>query len=321
MKIMRFARGLHPLKLWFLSLVVCGLFLAVEGEALAQSILHFPRVIASDGIFTSLAISNPTPSSVTVTFTALNPDGSVVTEPGVENPVSVSIPAGGQYTRFYPELFETNTPFNGWIEAASATSGLTGFFLNGNSVLSDLDGAAVAAPQSEFLFPLVSEDGIGVTELSLVNPSPEPASLTATLYASDGSTLGSTLLIVPARGLLRQTLTNVFESIDLTEASHIRVMADRPLAGLELVADFQLPEAPTLRRESVMLSGQPVESSSTSILSQFITGAGWISHVGVVNAGGIGQEVTLTAYQTGEPSGVVKRTLPVFRFSPTSRSD
>ena len=278
---------------------MCALCMAVEGEALAQSILHFPRVISSEGVFTGLAISNPTPSLVTVTFTALNPDGSLLSESGVENPVSISIPAGGQYSRVYPEIFGTETPFNGWIEAASATSGLTGFFLNGNSALSDLDGAAVGAPLSEFLFPLVSEDGIGVTEISVVNPSPELASATATLFSGDGSILGSAPLVVPARGLLRQTLTDVFESIDLSQASHVRVMADRPLAGLELVADFQLPEAPTLRRESVMLSGQPVESSSTSILSQFITGAGWISHVGVVNAGGIGQEVTLTAYQTG----------------------
>ncbi len=278
---------------------MCALSLAVESEALAQSILHFPRVIASDGVFTGLAISNPTPSPVTVTFTALNPDGSLVTESGVENPVSVSIPAGGQYTRIYPEIFGTDRPFNGWVEAASATSGLTGFFLNGNPALSDLDGAAVGVPLSEFLFPLVSEDGIGVTELSVVNPSPEPASATATLFAINGSTLGSVPLIVPARGLIRQTLSDVFEAVDLSDASHVRVMADRPLVGLELVADFQVPEAPTLRRESVMLLGQHVESSSTSVLSQFITGAGWISHVGVVNAGGIGQEVTLTAYQTG----------------------
>ena len=280
-------------------MAVCGLSLAVEGEARAQSVLHFPRVITSDGVFTGLAISNPTPSSVTVTFTALNPDGSLVTESGVENPVSIAIPAGGQYTRIYPEIFGTDTPFNGWVEAASATSGLTGFFLNGNSALTDLDGAAVAEPLTEFLFPLVSEDGIGATELSLVNPSPELANASATLFARDGSTLGSASLVVPSRGLLRQTLTDVFESIDLSEASHVRVTSDRPLAGLELVADFQVPEAPALRRESVMLAGQSLENSTTAILSQFITGAGWISHVGIVNAGGIGQEVTLTAYQTG----------------------
>ncbi len=269
------------------------------GEGFAQSVLHFPRVIEADGVFTGLAISNPTPSPATITFTALNADGSLVAETGAENPVSVSIPAGGQYTRIYPEIFGTQTPFNGWVEAVSATSGLTGFFLNGNSALSDLDGAAVEEPLSEFLFPLASEDGVGATELSLVNPSLEIASAKATLFGSDGSILGTATLSVPARGLLRQTLTTLFESVDLSDVSHVLVSADRPLAGLELVADFQVPEAPSLRRESVMLSGQSVEGSTRSVLSQFITGAGWISHVGLVNAGGIGQEVTLTAYQTG----------------------
>ena len=71
---------------------VCRLLVLFLATALlpsvlsAQSILNFPRVISSDQVFTGLAVGNPTPGAVTVTFTAYGADGSLVTGGGVENP-------------------------------------------------------------------------------------------------------------------------------------------------------------------------------------------------------------------------------------------
>ena len=97
----------------------------------AQSILNFPRVISSDQVFTGIAVGNPTPNMVTVTFTAFVADGSLVAGGGVENPTTKMIAAGGQLARQYSELFGS-ADFNGWVQATSASGGLTGFFLNAN---------------------------------------------------------------------------------------------------------------------------------------------------------------------------------------------
>ena len=280
---------------FFLSFILVSLF--QSGTALAQTVLHFPRVISTDALSTGIAISNPTPLPATLTLTALEADGTLLVTTG-ENPVSLVVPADGQITRNFPELFAGSTNFNGWIEATSETSGLMGFYLNGSSSLGDLDGAAVKEPATEFLLPFVTEDEAGTTEVTLVNPSPEPTVATATLFAASGSNLGSTSLNIPGRGLLRQTLTTVSEGIDRAGASHVLVVSERPLLGLELVADFAVPEPTEFRRETVQLTGQSVDGSTTSVLSQFVSGVGWISHLGVVNAGGIGQQVTLTAFRS-----------------------
>jgi hypothetical protein len=42
----------------------------------AQSVLHFPRVVSNPSVFTGLAVGNPTPAEVTVTFAAFNHDGT-----------------------------------------------------------------------------------------------------------------------------------------------------------------------------------------------------------------------------------------------------
>src|SRR5690348_16818594 len=119
---------------------MCGLMVCAAPLS-AQSVLTFPRVIADTGLFTGIAVSNPTTTSVAVTFTAYQANGTLVTGTGVKNPVVLNVPAGGQVAKQYQEIFGGSAAFNGWVQATSNTSGLTGFFLNGNSALTDLDGA------------------------------------------------------------------------------------------------------------------------------------------------------------------------------------
>src|SRR5262245_53788944 len=98
------------------SLVV-SLFTATT--SLAQSVLHFPRVVSRTDLFTGIAVSNPTSSDARVTFTAYQPDGTRLAGSGVQNPISITIPAGGQYARPFSEIFASNDFFNGWVRASS----------------------------------------------------------------------------------------------------------------------------------------------------------------------------------------------------------
>jgi hypothetical protein len=214
--------------------------LLCAGSLSAQSVLNFPRVISSGDIFTGLAVGNPTVDPSTVTYTAYEADGSLVVGAGIENPVIETIPAGGQSARQYRELFG-NVGFNGWVQASSATSGLTGFFLNANNTLSDLDGALATGAGTEFVVPFASQGAATVTELTVVNPNSEITSLTVVLYGASGEVIGETTLSLDARGLTRAPIGTLVPDTDLSGVTHLRVRADRPVVVHGVVADFQIP--------------------------------------------------------------------------------
>lgn len=90
-----------------------------------------------------------------------------------------NVPVRGQYAPLFSELFAGVPDFEGWVEASSTTNGLTGYFLTqaaGGGA--DLEGAEAVAPGSDFVFPLLNGSD---TELALVNPGTQSASLMATL--------------------------------------------------------------------------------------------------------------------------------------------
>lgn len=284
------------LKRAVLLIVVLGLVHVFGAPASAQTVLNFPRVISNSSIFTGLAVGNPTSGAASVTFTAYQPDGTLFAAGGVQNPVTLQIPAGGQAAKLFSDLFGAST-FNGWIQGTSSTSGLTGFFLNGNFAETDLDGAGAVAPVAQFVLPFAAEDSVAATEITIVNANASAASPTLTLYAFDGSVAATKTLSLPANSLVRQTLTGLFGQIDLSNASHVGVTSDLPVVGHEVVANY-LVSGTTVRRETAALSGQPGTASTTYVLPQFATGGGWLSLIGIVNASGVGQEVTLTAYNS-----------------------
>jgi len=276
------------------SALACILFWSFN-QLYAQTVLHFPRVISAPDIFTGIAITNPTPDDGSVTFTAYLPDGRRLSGNGIRNPVTISLPAGSQHARLSSEIFGSGLDFNGWVQATSSTSGLTGFSLNGTSAATDFDGTVAVSPASDFWFPFVSGSGAAITELTVANVHAETVSAVLTLYAADGSTTVSKQIALPAHGLIRQTLQNIFGS-DLVSASHVRVQSTRSLIGYQVVADFELPST-TIARETIAQSAQEPTDSKTSVIPQFAPGGDWLSYFGVVNASGLPQEVTLTAFR------------------------
>ena len=259
----------------------------------AQSVLNFPRVISTPQVFTGIAVGNPTPSTVTVTFTAYEADGSLVA--GSPNPTTAMVPAGGQLARQYTELFGTGA-FNGWVEATSASSGLTGFFLNGNPSVTDLDGALAPDAGVEFVLPFAVEDGTARTELTVVNVGGEVATATLILHSGDGQILATKDVVLAAKALSRQTLRDLFDGADLALASHVMVRGDRPLVTHAVVADFQVAGT-ELRRETIAFGGRVPSEAPRQILPQFVTGAGWLSFLGLVNTAATAQDVVVTARQ------------------------
>ena len=267
----------------------------LPSQLLGQTVLNFPRIVSSADAVTSISVVNPTSQEVSITLTAFESSGSPLVIAGVSNPFTATIPAGGNYSRPFTDIYRANS-FNGWLQVTSAASGLTGFALNSNPANTDVDGTIAIEPASEFTLPFAAEDSTVRTELTLVNVNNDPAQATLTLYGADGTALGTKSLSLASKALLRQTLVLVFADVDLSAASHVKVRSDRPLAGLEVVADFQIPGI-TLRRETVALAAQRGVSDLAYVVPQFATGTTFTSYLRVVNGSGVSQEVTLTAYK------------------------
>ncbi|HYR42849.1 MAG TPA: hypothetical protein VER98_07500, partial [Terriglobia bacterium] len=281
-------------RIWFAVLLVLAGF-GFPSNLFAQGVLNIPRAVSIPDLFTGIAIGNPASTEVTATFTAYQADGTPLATAG--NPVTLTIPAAGQIARNFGDLFGTKAPFNGWVQVTSAAGGLTGFFLNSNFALTDFDGSGVADPSAEFTLPLAASDGTSITELTLVNVNADSAMATLTLYGSDGSVLSTANAGLPGRGLIRQTLGALFGAqVDMTSASHIRISADRPIVGYEVVVNY-LVSGNDVRRETASVSSQQMTPATSYVLPAFVTGGGWLSLLGLVNGAGVSQPVTLTAYK------------------------
>src|SRR5205814_4219507 len=116
-------------------------------------------------------------------------DGTPVTLSGIRNPVTMNIPAGGQLARQFSEIVGATGAFNGWVQATSISSGLTGFCLNGNTALTDLDGAGPGSAAPEVVLPIAIEDEVTKTEITIVNVNAEPMDATLTMFDMNGDAI------------------------------------------------------------------------------------------------------------------------------------
>src|SRR6185503_3081139 len=126
----RTSQGRHP-KEWgllFRRLLLIAVVALVPSQLLGQTVLNFPRVISSPDAVTALSVVNPTAQEVSITITAFDATGSPITVAGVNNPFTATIPAGGNYSKQFSDIYKSD-PFNGWVQVTSAASGLTGFAL------------------------------------------------------------------------------------------------------------------------------------------------------------------------------------------------
>ena len=113
------------------SLTQSTLLLALlffSGPIQGASTLNFPRLSFETATLTGLAIVNPNDQSADITLTAFNADGGLL--PGV-NSVGRTIEANSQLAELVSDIFTgSQDPATvGWIQVASATDNLTGFFL------------------------------------------------------------------------------------------------------------------------------------------------------------------------------------------------
>jgi hypothetical protein len=207
----------------FLSFVI--LF---PGPLNAQSTLTFARVMDfSDLPLTGFAIVNVSTTSASVTFALRGPDGSIVSS-SVQ-----TVGAGGQLAKLGKELFP-DALAGGWVQATSSVSNLRGFWLGGDWTNFG-DGAESATPVTEFVFPIITAN----SRIDIVNPSAAAQAFVMRLVGSDGQDVGDTnISFFSPGGSYSVNSTDVFDPLDLAQATHAKVTCMATCAGSVLVRDY-----------------------------------------------------------------------------------
>ncbi len=276
-----------------------------------------PRLVFQQGRWLGLALANPASTDAKVTLTAYKLDGTLFTGGEVTNPATVTIPKGSQYVNVGHQIF-LNPPRSAvfspdptrlWIDVTSDTSGLTGFFLEGDDALTYLDGGELAGNGTDLMLPIVENTGSGITELSLVNPSTQAVQATIQFLRSNGTSISSIDQTVPAKGSLQGPLSSLF-NISYADVASIRIRSSSPVVCYGSIFRQSDPSLIIIPAEDV------TAPAKTLYFPQLAQGDAWATSVGISNLSFTDKTlVTITAYQ---PDGTLF-TSPAVQQNPVTQ--
>lgn len=239
-----------------------------------------------DNFTTGFAFLNVGTASTDAVFTAYGQAAGLLS--GSTNPATRTVAAGAQVPLLGYQLFgySDSSAQIGSVLAASASK-LTGFFLlfdkDFNRFADGVDVSDGAATSMSFMRHL--NDSSGHTSYSVFNPGINTANVTATLYNTSGSSVGTpkTSAIVP-KG------QSVFSFTDTTLSSgYVRVQSDRPVAGMEVFgssADFSA------------LRAAPTGTDGVVYFPHFAVNSGFSTIIGIVNTTGDASSLVITGYNS-----------------------
>ena len=272
---------------------VLALLLA-PGLARAASTLNFPKLAFENDRYTGVAIANPSSQDASVTLTAYGAGGQPLAGAGFVNPVALTIKANQQIAKLTTELFGTGLAATtiGWLQATSATDGLTGFFLFLDGRVTLLDGADLPPPAQKLAFHRVRVASGYSTEIDIVNPSSAAANVQAELVSA-GVPRVPKLFTIPAKGMTRVDAATFFDVNDVSAAAYVLVQCDVEIAGIEFVTN---PAG-----ELLGLNGRRAsEQLDRLAFPQLAVLGGYTTELGVINYSASPVILTITALR---PSG------------------
>ncbi len=293
--------------------------------AVAGTKMIFPIITFRQGLFSGIAISNPTGSTAAITLTAYTSDGTKLEGSGVTNDVQATIPSGGQYLALANQVF--NPPSSVlqspkstylWMEVTSTTDGLAGFYLEGDNSITFQYGGDLGTSGTDLYLPAVDNAGTTVTEISLVNPDTSDtgaqANITVDFLKNDGTKASdSQSLTVPKGGAIQGPLASIpgfGNAWDQVVA--LRIHSDRPVLCCGIVR-------PASGKTPIALPAEDVTAPAKVLyFPQLAQGNGWTTGLGIANLNFSAPIlVDITAY---DPQGNIfvdpKITNPVTRQLP-----
>ncbi len=282
-----------------------------------QYLLYFPFFEGGPGSFTGFAVSSLLNSTLQLEFSFWDSQGQLLGFPN--NPAGLELGAAEQLAQLGSDLagVPTDTPQSGWAGLAVTPTAdqllgpaVASFTQFGGFQLDRLDGGvALTEPSRQLYFTRVAEGPRGLrgrpasTVLSLANPTSGEVEVALTLAgdsplppAPGGRTPGPPAVLlertlrVPAKGLLRGTLSQIFEqSVEVSRGFvQARVTEGGGIVGFESI---QLAEVPTL----LGLNASAGTGRRESFSAQLASGPGIFTSLNLLNTSLLPRQVTLRA--------------------------
>ncbi len=273
-------------------------------SVLADTRLVFPRIVFQNGLFSGIAISNPTLQTATVKLTAYNPDGTKLAGAGIQNDVSSpAIPSGGQYLKLASQVFDPNsllagsTPKYYWVEVTSTTTGLVGFYIEGDGDITYQYGGDLGTVGTDLYLPAVENTATTVTEISLVNADTSGnggiANVSVDFLKNDGQKVDSKNVAISQAASLQGPLATIsaFNLPSFSQVAALRIHSDRPVLCHGIVK-------PQSGKTPIALPAVDATTpAKTLYFPQLVVGGGWATSIGIANLNPSAQVlVNITAY-------------------------
>lgn len=223
-----------------------GLIYSLNAQArtlsVAGFVLNFPILRDNSSEFTALALSNPSDVPITVTLAPYDNNGQPLRGGGGFIARFITLAPKGQWADLVGDFFGLPPEVEGWIQMTSLDEVTSGFFLQGNTASTFLNGGTVSGIGSTRLgFTRVLE-GSGTfgdpaqTELHLVNPGQSTAALDLTLYDATGQSVGTASRTIAPMNRINATISGLFPSISLPQTGgFVDITASTGITGYELV--------------------------------------------------------------------------------------
>ncbi|MBI1746450.1 MAG: hypothetical protein HYR55_07665 [Acidobacteria bacterium] len=264
----------------------------LENTGIPYEQLFIPAAKVTSAVDTGITFSNPLRTDIRVTFLALTPAGSPLAGPGVNNPVTKSIPEHGQLAVFAAALFNLPPDFDGAfsIKATAEFEGafaLLSFFTTREL---GIQGGIPASlePRREFILPKVTTDPAQSTSLSLFNPNDRSAAVTLELISRQGETLDMASVAIPARGTYTVDTRDLFNPALPAGGGYVYGRADQGVVSSE-----------TFGQGAALggLIGQSTDMyyGSELYVSHFVQGDGFYSEITLINRADVPLDIAVKA--------------------------
>jgi hypothetical protein len=266
--------------------------------------LYFPRLSTrnatasnpDDSDYTGIGIVNMDSSDATLTFTAYDRDGRLISGNDVTNPAVRTLKAGGQLPVIDFEVWGSGLPAvkpEGWFKIDSTAARIAAFFLMFNLNLSLLDGADVASSlfdNSPILLTDIQADGF--TRIHVANPNAEAVDVQIELIDATGAAQGKAQRTIKATGALIEDLSTLFPGLTYSDNHYLQFWPRSP--GVVPLAFMG-----KAGRFIQALNGQfPSSRSMTLYCPQYVVGGSdWDTTLSIVNTGNLETSVILRFFR------------------------
>ncbi|HEY3128692.1 MAG TPA: hypothetical protein VGL91_04500 [Acidobacteriota bacterium] len=266
------------------------------------------RFYSNPSRFTGLALANVGTTPINLKLEALSTGGVAFKDDPqttdvveVVNPQSLDLAPGQQTALLASELFQSDpakSPIDGWISIDSSQQGLIGFFEIGDAASGKLDGAnLITHGELVTILPVVRQNDQFSTELVVVNPNFNSATVTIDLVDNGGNVVRTISDSLPGLAVLSRKLKSSDSgAADLLPEAAGLDGAHLVITGSIPVAAFALYE--TVHELSVLPAIAPASTANDNgtnlVAPQVAILGGFRTVVSLVNVSGQDADITLT---------------------------